>query len=266
MEKNISKKIFENAQKFGSTISKFSDWTNPTPSTDVTFPRASLLISPYRSYFYSVSSNVFRQRSFPGERKKRYGTADKMERERERAAHERRQAGSALLETLVGTGPKIIHPWHRSSLGRNFITEMRGAAHPLHSSNLFSILLPLANDRFSPIDRFLPGINSRTPTSIERNEWFISASPLEFQSVLSAVIGSQRYPPPSSVAAVYETNSRLDQLGETSSGQVYIVFSCKISENWKIFENILTRKNACRKIDSQFLYRYFSNNDNNKFY
>lgn len=83
MEKNISKKIFENAQKFGSTISKFSDWTNPTPSTDVTFPRASLLISPYRSYFYSVSSNVFRQRSFPGERKKRYGTADKMERERE---------------------------------------------------------------------------------------------------------------------------------------------------------------------------------------
>lgn len=172
MEKNISKKIFENAQKFGSMISEFSDWTNPTPSNDVTFPRASLLISPYRSYFYSVSSNVFRQRSFPGERKKRYGTADKMERERERVPPTRddKLAALCLEETLVGTGPKIIHPWHRSSLGRNFITEMRGAAHPLHSSNLFSILLPLANDRFSPIDRFLPGINSRTPTSIERNE------------------------------------------------------------------------------------------------
>lgn len=42
-------------------------------------------------FLFLVSSNVFRQRSFPGERKKRYGTADKisMERERERpsAAH-----------------------------------------------------------------------------------------------------------------------------------------------------------------------------------
>lgn len=42
-------------------------------------------------FLFLVSPNVFRQRSFPGERKKRYGTADKisMERERERpsAAH-----------------------------------------------------------------------------------------------------------------------------------------------------------------------------------
>lgn len=101
MEKNISKKIFENAQKFGSTISEFSDWTNPTPSNDVTFPRASLLFPLIARISIPYHLTSFDSVHFPVSVKR--GMARPIRwRERESAAHERRQPGSALLERDFG--------------------------------------------------------------------------------------------------------------------------------------------------------------------
>lgn len=126
MEKNISKKIFENAQKFGSTISEFSE---SHPFNRCNIPLIARISIPYHlTSFDSVHFPVSVKRGMA--RPIRW-------RERESAAHERRQAGSALLGRDFGWNRAKDYPSLASFLPREELhnrNERSGPPSPFFQS------------------------------------------------------------------------------------------------------------------------------------